>query len=548
MAQSARHHRRLSALFILLFVLTAIPAHTTVEATPLPPTPPRELPAAKPGPAAPDGIAPASVDAATGSGVPVGSTFPIDAMATNVSYPAVAYNSHDQEYLVVWQTDAPNAGNIWAARVARDGRVLGNYDVESGGGYTRSNPDVAYNEQDHDYYVVWQYQDGTYMRIRGKPFDPTGPTYGGMQLSTGAALKNCYEPAIAYASSAHSFIVVWERHVTSSLASDIEAQILTGGGSFDGNNFFIKQGAINNSHSQPDVAYNRSRNEYLVAWTQRIATGPEYDVIGRIITHNGVLLGNDLLIGWTTKPDRSPAVAAIPTVPNYGGYLVAWELESAAGNHDIYVRAVPGRAGIDPALPFGTTIPLGNSVADEKLPAIAGSEAGDRYLVTWSEAYPPPFTANVGIRGREAAPDGKALGSVLWAGGAFSGRSAVAAGAGWGVPRRLRRGRSRRRHEYLGPPLGPAGVCAAGAEENVRRCRRLGVKPEWLGVRQAPEDVPPRRPWHCLYLSPLPHGQGSLRPTAGSFCPSSSPSPVAALRRAAYAGWSGSAAACLTIA
>ena len=140
--------------------------------------------------------------------------------------------------------------------------------------YTRTNPDVAYNEQDHDYYVVWQYQDGTYMRIRGKPFDPTGPTYGSMQLSTGAALKNCYEPAIAYASSAHSFIVVWERHVTSSLASDIEAQILTGGGSFDGNNFFIKQGAINNSHSQPDVAYNRSRNEYLVAWTQRIATGP----------------------------------------------------------------------------------------------------------------------------------------------------------------------------------------------------------------------------------------------------------------------------------
>ncbi len=427
MARSAPHHRRLSALFILLFALTAIPAHTTVEATPLPPTPPRELPAAKPGPA-PDGIAPASVAAVTGSGVPVGSTFRIDAMATAVSHPAVTYNSYAHEYLVVWQTDAPNAGNIWAARVARDGRVLGTYEVESGGGVTRSNPDVAYNEQDHDYYVVWQYQDGAYMRIRGKPFNPTGPIYGSIQLSTGAALKNCYEPAIAYASSAHTFIVVWERHVVASLASDIEAQILTGGGAFSGGNFFIKQGTINNSHSQPDVAYNRSRNEYLVVWTWHDAVSPNDDILGRIVTRDGVLLGNELYVGYHTPPEVAPAVAGMPTTTNNGSYLVAWQLAYTATDHDIYARTIPGRIGVDPALPVGNVVLVAATGQNETVPAAAANEPTDRYLVTWTEDYAPPFTVNTGIKGRELTLAGTLDGAAKWAGGAFSGHSAVAAG------------------------------------------------------------------------------------------------------------------------
>ena len=341
----------------------------------------------------------------------------------------MAYNSHDQEYLVVWQTDAPNAGNIWAARVARDGRVLGNYDVESGGGVTRSNPDVAYNEQDHDYYVVWQVQDGTYMRIRGKPFDPTGPPYGSMQLSTGAALKNCYEPAIAYASSAYKFIVVWERHVVASLASDIEAQILTGGGAFSGGNFFIKQGTINNSHSQPDVAYNRSRNEYLVVWTWHNAVGPDDDILGRVVTRDGVILGTkDIAVRYYPGAEVNAAVAGMPTTVNNGGYLVAWQIAYSATDHDILARTIPGRIGVDPALTLGAVIFPANSTTDETVPAVAANEGNGRYLVTWTEDYAPPFIVNTGIKGRELTLAGAIDGAAEWAGGAFSGRSAVAAG------------------------------------------------------------------------------------------------------------------------
>ena len=415
--------RFFTRLFVLCAVLMIAPGAFPVLGAD------RVPPATKVNPTSGGYVAIVSANAAADSGAPIGSYFVIGNMATDISHPAIAYNSHAREYLVVWQTDVPTAGNIWAARLRRDGKVLGTYEVEAGGGVVRSRPDVAYNEQDHDYYIVWQYIDGGYSRIRGKPFSPGGPVYGSMQLSTGVALKNCYEPAVAYAGSAYKFIVVWERHVQGSLVSDIEAQVLTGGGAFEGANFLIKPGTTNNSHSQPDVAYNRSRNEYMVVWTWHDSVGPNDDILGRIVTRDGVILGgNDVVVGYHTPPETVPAVAGMPTTANYGGYLVAWELHYSAADHDIYARTIPGRIGVEPALPLGSVVQVASAGANETVPAVGANDLTKRYLVSWTETYPPPFTINVGIKARELSLSGALDGAAEWVGGAFSGVSAASGG------------------------------------------------------------------------------------------------------------------------
>jgi len=161
-------------------------------------------------------VLPALVTAASSnSGGPIGSQFTVANISADVARPSIAYNTQDHEYLVVWQTQgSTNPGNIWATRIAADGRWIGNYQVEAGGSVTRSHPDVAYNSQDNDYYIVWQHDTGSRVTIRGKPLKRDGSVYGNtsMQLSSGVALKDCFEPAIAYAinpsPSDHRFIVV----------------------------------------------------------------------------------------------------------------------------------------------------------------------------------------------------------------------------------------------------------------------------------------------------------------------------------------------------
>ncbi|MBN1247352.1 MAG: hypothetical protein JXC32_06820 [Anaerolineae bacterium] len=372
--------------------------------------------------------------AGSDGGGPVGTEFTVADLTANVARPAIAYNSQAREYLVVWQTEgATNPGSIWATRVAADGRWLGNYEVEVGGGALRSHPDVAYNSQDNDYYVVWQHDTGTRVTIRGKPFAPGGPDYGSVQLTGGAALKDCFEPAIAYATnpnpSDHRFIVVWERHVVASVSSDIEGQVLTNGGAYAGDNFIIDQGTTTRSYSQPDIAYNLSRNEYLVATTWHDKVAPNYDILGRILSRTGGVLSDPAyLIGYHTPDEWAPAVAALPTVANYGGYVVAWELRHTPAEGDIYARYVPGRMAFDPTAQLGNVVIVSNVGREQVAPAIAANTSNRHYLVSWAEQFESPFDANTGIRGRELAADATVWGPVQWLGGAFSAHPAVAPG------------------------------------------------------------------------------------------------------------------------
>jgi len=414
------------ALILLTTVVTSAAPDTVVARTSPPPA--RAQTVAKL-------PAPLSITAAdSDSGGPVGTAFVIADMAADVARPAVAYNTQDQEYLVVWQTQgSTNPGNIWSTRVARDGRHLGNYQVEAGGGAIRSNPDVVYNPEYNDYYVVWQHEVSGRAGIRGKHFTPGGTVYNSLEISLGPELANCTEPAIAYASNPtptdERFVVVWERHVDSNLSSDIEGQVLTNGGGYAGSNFLVDAGTTTRSYSQPDIAYNLSRNEYLVVYTWHDKVGPNYDVLGRILSRSGGVLSDPAyLIGYQTVDEWAPAVAALPTVANYGGYVVAWEVRYAANDGDIYARHVPGRMAADPSEVLGDVQVVSELNREQVAPAIAANQSNHHYLVSWAEQREAPFDSNTAVRGRELAEDATVWGAYQWQGGAFSGDVAVAAG------------------------------------------------------------------------------------------------------------------------
>jgi hypothetical protein len=114
-------------------------------------------------------------------------------------------------------------------------------------------------------------------------------------------------------------------------------------------------------------------------------------------------------------------VAAIPTIPNEGQYLVAWESDEGVDS-DIEARAVSW----DETL--GDWRYLADTAWGEHRPAVAGSESNDRFLVTWTwvPVITPP--AMMQVQAKTLALDGTPLHDTALVGGGQVFDSAVAAG------------------------------------------------------------------------------------------------------------------------
>ncbi len=71
--------------------------------------------------------------------------------------PAVAYNSHHDEYLVVWYNDRGPTRDIFARRVRADGTLLSSFTITHNANFWNYNPDIAYSPKHDEYLVVWTY-------------------------------------------------------------------------------------------------------------------------------------------------------------------------------------------------------------------------------------------------------------------------------------------------------------------------------------------------------------------------------------------------------
>ena len=115
----------------------------------------------------------------------------------------------------------------------------------------------------------------------------------------------------------------------------------------------------------------------------------------------------------------NPAVAAIPTVPNEGQYLVVWEFNWPA-DVDLWARRIKGDGTLLGPVDFA----IAAGSAPETFPAVAGHENIGTYLIAWTE----PMGAVTGVRAQEVALDETLLGGALWLGSDNADRAAVAAG------------------------------------------------------------------------------------------------------------------------
>ncbi len=297
------------------------------------------------------------VDAATGQ--LVGSRIRISFMGPNGNpnydalLPAVTYNSVDNEYMVVWVADHLDLPldndhfEVFGRRVSATGQLLGPQTRLSEMGPSGDpvygaawwiKPDIAYNEHNNVYLVVWCGDSNVApnvdneFEIWGRRFYPGLTPVDGAQYTIsvmGPAGDPGYfasQPAVAWDSNHNSFLVVWEGdHNTNGLIDnefEIFGQFVPADPSilfWIVNNFQISLMGGANGDSvfdafDPDVAYNPMFDNFFVTWAGDDNTWPtvdeEFEIWGHLVAWDGTLLNTQYRLSAMGFNDGDPSFSA----------------------------------------------------------------------------------------------------------------------------------------------------------------------------------------------------------------------------------------------
>jgi hypothetical protein len=261
----------------------------------------------------------------------------------NESSPAIAYNPVAEEFLVVWE-DRRNGADIYGRRVAVDGKPVGGDFRITSGGDSETWPAVAHNPSDDEYLVVWMDDRSGLWDIYGRRLKGTGATIGtDFRVCEPGATGNEYKPELAFSTTAEQYFVVWaDERNTATRLWDVYGRRVSAAGAPVGSDIRISGAGAISHDIQPVVAYNVTTNHYVVAWAdKRNYALRGYDIYARTLSATGVAIGGDYRVSGpkATLDEELPALAYNPAADNY---LVVWQdyRASTTRGMDIYGRLI----------------------------------------------------------------------------------------------------------------------------------------------------------------------------------------------------------------
>ncbi|MBX7148669.1 DUF4215 domain-containing protein [bacterium] len=288
--------------------------------------------------------------------------------------PSIAYNSTDNEYIVIWVGDDNTAPlvvgehEVFGQRLDGNGNEIGSdfrisdmgpngdvdYDVQ--GGTQKNQPTIVYNSTDNEYLVVWNGEDNTGSLIDGEPeifgqrLDADGNEIGtnDFKISTmGPDGDGNYFASsgahASYNSTNNEYLVVWTGEDDTAPLVNNEVEVFgqrldTDGNEIGTNDFRISDMGTNGTTNHapfgdPRVTYNNTDNEYLVVWSGDDNTGAlvqeAYEIFGQRLDTDGNEIGtNDFRISDMGELDTDTAFQAFYPNVTYNQtdneYLVVW--------------------------------------------------------------------------------------------------------------------------------------------------------------------------------------------------------------------------------
>ncbi len=261
--------------------------------------------------------------------------------------------------------------------------------------YYMVHPDLAYNEDDDNYLVVYESINngqGIYCQIANENAEWEDDYYYRVDTD----LADIYDeysdysiynerPVVAYDNINHKYLVIWECSLSDYVEAKLVGQFINPDGSADGSTFVVSE--INRyAESPPAIAYNDINGEFLVVWED---SDPENDqsgtnIYGRIVDYDKSPLMNNIVDisvdeGYQSRPSVS-----------YGRqdncYMIVWENNHEEGGntlHDIYGCTFKS-GSVEQIFPVepDTDTPTDNTRRD---PSVTYDNGNEEFIVVWAD-------------------------------------------------------------------------------------------------------------------------------------------------------------------
>ncbi|MFA7060099.1 MAG: hypothetical protein WC156_04700, partial [Pedobacter sp.] len=265
--------------------------------------------------------------------------------------PAIAFNSNAsyRDYLIVYEYDTSGSGTNWdiyGQRMSGDGQKIGSPFAILSGAKNESNPRVAYNSTNNEYLVVAQYDtngSGLY-QIMGQRV-AAGGTLAGSVITVYGTSKAQYSPDVAYNSTNNTYLVAFDTLYNADTLEDVVTAVLS--------NLGVRTNYTVHTYStlhftRPRLAYNSTNNQYLMVFKSIDSYGYTYingyqlTSIGAEVNTAGIWIDN-----FSNYNDANPNVA-------YNGtnneYAVIWEEDDSASGDRSLLSTVMRTVGADGTL------------------------------------------------------------------------------------------------------------------------------------------------------------------------------------------------------
>jgi len=352
---------------------------------------------------------------------------------------AVVYNSTEQEWLVVWEavegtTDGPA---IYGQRLKSDGGETGDNDFlisETTGWENEARyPALAWNSNENEYLVVWSGEDGSVSdeyEIYGQLLSKNGNTVGSrLRISDmgpdGDTGFRTFAPDVAYNVTENEYMVTWAGNDNMAPMANGEfeafAQKLDAAGSEIGDNDFRvsdmgPDGDVRYTVQTPAVSYNGTRlNSYLFVWSgdDDVETvDDELEIFGRLLASTADLavsktdsvtaveIGASLTYTIMVKNNGPDPVYNTTVADTFPDELtdIAWTATGDGGAADF------SPSGTGHIFDHHISLPVGASIQYRVNATVSESAAGNDYLtnsviVIDSAALDPDLANNVASDG-----------------------------------------------------------------------------------------------------------------------------------------------------
>jgi len=331
----------------------------------------------------------------TSDGSLSGSELIIDPDGTTKHYSAVTGISGNK-YLVLWK----DGGVISARQVTADGTLGTSFAVRDNTGVLNNNIHlgVAYSGSAAQSLGVWldrEYND-SYDYVVGRRISDTGS--GGVSGAIFVISPHYRQPAtaaVAGGTPARPFVMVWEEQPDALSATDIYMQPLTAQGQPDGAVVDVTLNAA--AQENPDIAVGS--NGYLTVWQDTRNTSWGTDIYGQRLDITGVPTGTLIPISSNVDEQLHPSAVYNKLRDEY---LVVWDDRRNGTDTDIYGQRIAGDGGVQ----GGFNLSLSG---EQRMPEVAYNALDDTYLVVWEDYR--ANAANPVIYGQVISSDGTTPGT-----------------------------------------------------------------------------------------------------------------------------------------